>query len=81
MHFARDIPIAPHGNVAVVSQIASRHLCGRLEQPPRPDLKAALLVAPVVENDLVENEPPMLVVEVIDLDQVDLIPHDIIDGI
>jgi hypothetical protein len=44
-------------------------------------MEAALLGTPVIIDDLVEDQPALLVIEVVDLGEVNLIDRHIIDGI
>ena len=50
---------------------------GVFQEPPGPHVVVAVGGGPVVKNDLVENEPAVLVVKVVHLHQVDPVENDV----
>src|SRR5687767_8813674 len=75
---AQNLAVLPDGRIAAVLPIALRELRGVLYKAPGSHHVAAVLGGPVVENDLVENEPPLLVIEVVDLHEINLFPGHIL---
>ena len=74
----QHVAIMPGGRVFAGAPIATRHLRLVFQEPPRSNLIAALLGAPFVVDELIEKSLPVLIVQMIDFDQVDIVADDII---